>query len=233
LSKKGFIKEVFSSYQGEGKYVGAKQIFIRFAGCNINCKGCDTDYKPEKNFNIENYTSENSVFAEDLYNILMKYYNFQEFHSVSFTGGEPLEQLDFLINLAKLFKKDKIKLFLETSGFYAEKLLIIMNLFDIFSIDIKLTSVFGVKFDDNLFKILKEMPKTKYYLKMVLDNKVDFNELYEVLFYMEDLGVNEIYVQPFNDNLSFETLSEINKIFTKKRINLLFVPQLHKMLRIK
>ena len=34
--------EVFSSYQGEGLFLGAKQIFIRFADCNLNCTFCDT-----------------------------------------------------------------------------------------------------------------------------------------------------------------------------------------------
>ncbi|MDX9694125.1 MAG: 7-carboxy-7-deazaguanine synthase QueE, partial [Methanothermobacter sp.] len=36
------IMEVFSSIQGEGLLVGCRQIFIRFAGCNLNCKYCDT-----------------------------------------------------------------------------------------------------------------------------------------------------------------------------------------------
>jgi len=38
----GHLVEIFSSYQGEGGVVrgscfGRRQIFIRFAGCNLNC----------------------------------------------------------------------------------------------------------------------------------------------------------------------------------------------------
>ena len=38
--------EIFSSIQGEGKYVGCRQIFVRFEGCNLACRYCDTENAP-------------------------------------------------------------------------------------------------------------------------------------------------------------------------------------------
>ena len=38
------IKEIFTSIQGEGTYVGEKQTFVRFCKCNLACKYCDTDF---------------------------------------------------------------------------------------------------------------------------------------------------------------------------------------------
>ena len=49
------ISEIFVSIQGEGLYAGQKQVFVRFAGCNLwtgreedrasaVCRFCDTDF---------------------------------------------------------------------------------------------------------------------------------------------------------------------------------------------
>ncbi len=38
------INEIFYSIQGEGFWAGSAAWFIRFAGCNLRCPFCDTDY---------------------------------------------------------------------------------------------------------------------------------------------------------------------------------------------
>jgi len=38
------INEIFYSIQGEGFHAGRSALFIRFAGCNLNCDFCDTDF---------------------------------------------------------------------------------------------------------------------------------------------------------------------------------------------
>ena len=43
-----YIKEIFTSIQGEGLYVGEKQIFVRFCKCNLACRYCDTDFSLKK-----------------------------------------------------------------------------------------------------------------------------------------------------------------------------------------
>ena len=39
------IAEIFNSIQGEGPWQGLWVTFIRFAGCNLKCHFCDTDYQ--------------------------------------------------------------------------------------------------------------------------------------------------------------------------------------------
>jgi organic radical activating enzyme len=38
------VKSVFNTIQGEGPFTGRPAVFIRLAGCNLQCPGCDTDY---------------------------------------------------------------------------------------------------------------------------------------------------------------------------------------------
>ena len=81
------IKEVFTSVQGEGPYVGYKQLFIRLCGCNLNCSYCDTDFAI---MGAKDYS------VQELIDICK---NNDDCHSVSLTGGEPLLQVKFLISL--------------------------------------------------------------------------------------------------------------------------------------
>ena len=81
------ITEIFQSIQGEGPYVGAKQVFIRFFECNMRCVWCDTPQSiGGEGAHFEDYTS------DELWRKISDLWN--GCHSVSFTGGEPLIQKD-------------------------------------------------------------------------------------------------------------------------------------------
>jgi len=42
------VKEIFGpTLQGEGAHAGRSCVFLRFAGCNLACAWCDTDFAPE------------------------------------------------------------------------------------------------------------------------------------------------------------------------------------------
>lgn len=38
------VVNVFQTIQGEGPFAGRPATFVRLAGCNLQCPGCDTDY---------------------------------------------------------------------------------------------------------------------------------------------------------------------------------------------
>lgn len=38
------VNELFYSLQGEGHFTGTPALFVRFAGCNLSCGFCDTDF---------------------------------------------------------------------------------------------------------------------------------------------------------------------------------------------
>lgn len=38
------VVNIWKTLQGEGPFSGQRAVFIRMAGCNLQCPGCDTDY---------------------------------------------------------------------------------------------------------------------------------------------------------------------------------------------
>jgi organic radical activating enzyme len=124
---KGKISEIFSSIQGEGIYAGQRQVFARFAGCNISCSYCDTKFDLYREYCPDELLSEIESFGKG-------------FHSISLTGGEPLYQKDFLKEILTLLKRRGHKTYLETNGTLPLALKEVINNVDIVAMDIKLPS---------------------------------------------------------------------------------------------
>ena len=128
---KGKIAEVYKSVQGEGIYLGEKQIFVRSFGCNLNCRFCDTkldsfrEYEPQELFKEIKLHQDNH-------------------RSVSFTGGEPLLQKDFLKEILKLTQKCGLRNYLETNGTLPDELKEVIDYVDIVAMDLKLPSSTGL-----------------------------------------------------------------------------------------
>ena len=56
------ISEIFDSIQGEGPYVGCRQIFIRFCGCNILCDYCDTEFDKGEKYTVKQLVDKIKTF---------------------------------------------------------------------------------------------------------------------------------------------------------------------------
>ena len=133
------IIEIFSSFQGEGLLIGQRQIFVRFAGCNLNCNYCDTgDSKSEKS---------GELMAPEEVAAKIKEIRTADCDTVSFTGGEPSLYPEFISEVSTLVDMD---IMLETNGTLPDNIDLIKKL-DIVSLDIKLPEHFDGDFDEQIF----------------------------------------------------------------------------------
>lgn len=215
-----YIKEIFSSIQGEGLYVGQKHIFVRFCKCNLACKFCDTD------FNIKN-AKEYSI--NELYEILKPL----DSDVISFTGGEPLLDVDFLNDFLKEYK-DKLnkKIYLETNGTCFEELKKIINYVDIIAMDIKLKSATG---QENSFFENEEFIKTalnkELFIKIVFDENISEEEIIKTSSLAKKYNLKLILQpkMPISKNLNIENIFE--KFYLNYH-NVFLIPQTHKFLNL-
>lgn len=93
------VNDIFYSLQGEGRNTGRAAIFIRFAGCNLKCPFCDTDFSQYE-----------EMSDEDILNRIKPYPS----RFVVLTGGEPSLQVDRL--LVDLLHSHGYELAMETNG---------------------------------------------------------------------------------------------------------------------
>lgn len=100
------VHSIWRTLQGEGPDAGTPAIFIRLAGCNLQCDFCDSDYTSQRK-----WMTEYDISTE----IQPWLYPQEKRRLVVFTGGEPFRQsLAVVIN--HLIKADKCRIQIETNG---------------------------------------------------------------------------------------------------------------------
>jgi len=177
------ITEIFSSIQGEGPYVGVRQIFLRLPKCNLTCPYCDTDIKVPDQFRIERVAGSrhfdvlaNPVSLDKILELLFQTYDFPIHHSLSVTGGEPLLWVNELQVLLPLLKEKGLTIYLETNGTLPDQLLKILPWVDVISMDIKLPFA-GQTFWDVHEPFLRYSLLKEVFVKIVVHEETPLQDL--------------------------------------------------------
>ena len=110
---------------------------IFFSGCRLRCLFC---HNPEMF-----QTKEKNMDVDTLVKKVLrsKPYFKRNQGGVTFSGGEPLLQIDFLIEVCKKLKSEKIHIALDTAGVGIGKYDEILSLVDLVILDIKHTDPLG------------------------------------------------------------------------------------------
>lgn len=229
------VSEIFTSIEGEGIFVGKKTLFIRFSGCHLKCRWCDTQYALPLDSGTEYQIDE----IEDL--IIRELQPFT--YKVNFTGGEPLLQTDAVIKLADFIKKQtKLKTYIESSCFDSELFSKVLPYMDICKIEFKTDDSKVVEnevYDSLLLNEIKclelavESNKTTY-IKIVVTNSTNLesfkNLVYNISKKIRPSDIVGFIIQPSHGvdqptvNKLLDTYDIVQPMFPEVRI----IPQLHK-----
>ncbi len=146
-----YVSEIFSSFQGEGPWAGVKQVFVRLGGCSLGCSYCDTPdaQRPSRWCRIEReplgrsfYLRPNPLEPQEVCGEVQRIWD-PSFHSVSLTGGEPLEQPEELAVLMSHLRSAGLATYLESNGTLPGALARVVKLAGVISMDVKLHSSGG------------------------------------------------------------------------------------------
>jgi 7-carboxy-7-deazaguanine synthase len=215
------ISEMFSSYQGEGLYVGEKQIFVRFYGCNLKCSYCDEIEKRYEVYDTKRVVSEIKKLSKK-----------ENIKTISFTGGEPLLYVDEIKSIIK--ELNGYKFMLETNGIFYKELKKIIKFIDIVSMDIKLPHYTGKDFFNEHLEFLK-VSRDKVYVKVIFDNKVDIRDFKKAVNLVSKVSKKiPFFIQPISGKkLDFKVIDKLYFIAIRKLSNVRFLPQIHKLINVK
>lgn len=98
------VNSIFPTIQGEGPFAGTPSVFVRLAGCNLQCPMCDTEYTTRKLMPVDDILVEVCRMQSPWAPLTL----------VVITGGEPFRQnLNSFINL---LVEGRYRVQIETNG---------------------------------------------------------------------------------------------------------------------
>jgi len=208
------VVEIFGSIQGEGLLIGCPTVFIRFSGCNLRCRWCDTSYA----FKEGKEMAVSAIFGSVLLTSNCKW--------VCLTGGEPLlqdkRQLELLL---QAFRGVGKKITVETNGTIKPPEYLLENV-DLWSVSPKLTNS-GMKDKLNIEALRMFAGAQAAQFKFVIERLEDVNEAFQTMDANNIHGTVILQPQGYGDFMStLRKIAEYVKANYSHR-DVRILPQLH------
>ncbi|YAF95976.1 MAG: 7-carboxy-7-deazaguanine synthase QueE [Nodularia sp. CChRGM 3473] len=201
--------EVFSAIQGEGLNVGTRQLFIRFALCDLRCHFCDSAHtwdapatcRIERSPGLRDFEIHSNPVSLPILIEWVERQNQPCLHdSISLTGGEPLLHAAFLKEfLPQVRSLTNLPIYLETGGHRPEQLAVILPYLDSVGMDLKLPSVSGESRWQEHTKFLQLCSNLHLdvFVKIIISHDTDPAELKRAASVVADVSSNiPVFLQP-------------------------------------
>ncbi|GIW45347.1 MAG: 7-carboxy-7-deazaguanine synthase [Candidatus Binatia bacterium] len=243
----GYLSEIFASFQGEGSRVGERHLFVRFAGCNLRCRYCDTPDALERSStwrwhepsSSEVHVRQNPVSPEEL-RAAVHYFRQREpgLQMIALTGGEPLVQAKFLREFIGEVAPG-LPILLETNGMLPQQLALVLPAVQVISMDIKLPSNSGERaFWTEHREFLALAKERECYVKVPVDDRTAPGEVAEAAALVADVApATTMFLQPIVDPdgtvcISPAKLAALFETARQRHRLVRVLPQVHKFLGI-
>ena len=188
------VLEIYPSKQGEGIWTGQSSVFVRFIGCPLRCRFCDTTYA---RYNEGETGPGVYLTTEEIVGRVL----LLDIPHVVLTGGEPMH-VSKIVELTKLLKEFDKQLTIETSGIAFEPVTC-----DLMSISPKLRNTIPIDGDLAIvqeherkrFKpevVQQLMLRYDYQLKFVVDTEKDLYDVEEYLSYLHGTVSSNVLLMP-------------------------------------
>lgn len=219
--KSGYIHSIETMGLVDGPGV---RIVIFMQGCSLRCLFC---HNPD----TWQSKSNKKVTSKEIVDLVRKYRSYIELGGgVTFSGGEPLFQSEFLLEMLKLCKKAGIHTCIDTSGTGYDKKYLdnILKYTDLVILDIKAIDEVNYKKitgkdmgDFNYFKERLLINNNKIWLRQVIVPTINDNEEYIVKLreYIKDFkNIEKIEFLPYH-TIGIEKYKKLNIKYKLESIN--------------
>lgn len=254
---KGNISEIYTTLQGEGIWVGVPMVFLRMLGCHRRCKYCDTGYALVAKGQVRVWRGwrkgnplilNNPLTVDEAFDFVTMASGIDEIGRVvkwvSFTGGEPLLQVDFLLELGLKLRVAGYKILLETEGGLPDELSLLLPVTNAVAADIKLPSTTGEPLNwENCERTLRVLADAdaQSCIKIVVTPDIDEKEFLRAVTLIADARKTvpakelPLILQPVTparfvrETPSMETLLKLTFMGLEKGLDVRVVWQNHKL----
>jgi organic radical activating enzyme len=246
MSEPVYIREIFSSIQGEGMLAGRRQIFVRLMECNLDCRYCDTDFEKSDICRLESKPGSGTFLnlpqPLPLHKICAIFEEWKSqfpgtHHSVSFTGGEPLLYAEALAEWFPEIRKI-LPIHLETNGTMHLALRHVIKYIDYISMDMKLSSTAGCT--EQLWDLhalfLREALGSNVSVKVVVGDTTSDSEIQQVCDVISAVDASRpLFIQPLSltdgsMGISAARIMHLQELASSHLPDVRVIPQMHKLL---